>query len=62
LAPLVAGLSLAGLAYGARFAVLAFKKYRALPQAIITKHYIKNGFLKEMTRGEAAQILGVRCV
>mmetsp|Transcript_10802 Transcript_10802/g.32426 ORF Transcript_10802/g.32426 Transcript_10802/m.32426 type:complete len:111 (-) Transcript_10802:305-637(-) len=56
--PLVAGLGVAAAAYAGRAALLAFQSFKASPPRL--RQFYKGGFLPEMTRTEAARILGVR--
>lgn len=55
--PLIAGVSIAVAAVSLRAGIQQFIKYQAMPKKL---HYYKGGFLPEMTRREAALILGVR--
>jgi len=56
--PLVAGIGLAGAAFVARQAVQAYIKFASKPAG--ARAFYKGGFLPEMTRREAAMILGLR--
>lgn len=60
---LVGGMGVAVAAVGARFAVEAFEKYKSRPASErkpVYRGVYAGGFLSEMTRREAALILGVR--
>lgn len=56
--PLVAGLAVGAAAYAARAAYEAFHGWKAAGPRM--RQFYKGGFLPEMTRREAAQILGIR--
>ena len=56
--PLVAGLAVGAAAYGARFAVQAFNSWKSAGPRL--RQFYKGGFQSEMSRREAALILGVR--
>lgn len=56
--PLVAGISIAAAAYAARTLVKQYIKFQSAPPTL--RAYYKGGFLPEMTRREAAMILGLR--
>ena len=56
--PLVAGLAVGAAAYGARFAVQAFNSWKTAGPRL--RQFYKGGFQAEMSRREAALILGVR--
>jgi DnaJ family protein C protein 19 len=56
--PLVAGLAVGAAAYAARTAIVAFQSFKAAGPRM--KQFYKGGFLPEMNRREASQILGVR--
>eukprot|EP00877_Chromochloris_zofingiensis_P010316 jgi/Chrzof1/5538/Cz16g06230.t1 len=55
--PLVAGLGVAAAAYVGKQAIIAFGRYKAAPRMAA---FYKGGFLAEMTRREAALVLGLR--
>ena len=68
------GIGVAGAALGARFAVQAYKAHKSkvataatstasassVMSGFMKKKFYEGGFLPEMTRAEAALILGVR--
>lgn len=56
--PLLAGLGVAAAAMGGRYAVQLWHTFRASPPRL--RQFYQGGFLPEMTRREAAQILGLR--
>lgn len=56
--PLVAGLGIAATAYAGRAALLAYQSFKNAPPRL--RQFYKGGFQAEMTRGEAARILGIR--
>jgi DnaJ family protein C protein 19 len=56
--PLVAGLAVGAAAFGARAALTAYHAWKAAPTRL--RAFYKGGFLPEMTRREAALILGLR--
>ncbi|KAL4441820.1 hypothetical protein ABPG77_003736 [Micractinium sp. CCAP 211/92] len=56
--PLVAGLAVGAAAYGARTALQAFQAWKTAGPRM--RQFYKGGFQSEMTRREAALILGVR--
>lgn len=53
--PIIAGVGIAAAAYAGRLAVLAVQRFSAAGRS-----YYKGGFLPEMTRREAALVLGLR--
>eukprot|EP00877_Chromochloris_zofingiensis_P011966 jgi/Chrzof1/7022/Cz02g07280.t1 len=55
--PLVAGLGVAAAAYVGKQAIISFGRYKAAPRMAA---FYKGGFLPEMTRREAALVLGLR--
>lgn len=55
---MLAGLGVAAAAYGGRAAIQAFQAFKAAPPRL--RQFYKGGFLPDMTKREAAQILGVR--
>lgn len=56
--PLIAGLAVGAAAYAARYAVQAYNGMKAAGPRM--RQFYKGGFLDEMTRREAALILGLR--
>lgn len=56
--PLLAGLSVAAAAMGGRYALQLWQTFRSSPPRL--RQFYQGGFLPEMTRREAAQILGLR--
>lgn len=56
--PLVAGVGVAAAAFLGREMIKAYVKFQAAPAA--ARAYYKGGFQSEMTRREAALILGLR--
>lgn len=56
--PLLAGLGVAAAAFTGRAAIQAFNAFKTAPPRL--RQFYKGGFQQEMTRREAAQILGVR--
>uniref|UniRef100_A0A7R9VG70 J domain-containing protein n=1 Tax=Chlamydomonas euryale TaxID=1486919 RepID=A0A7R9VG70_9CHLO len=61
--PLVAGLSVAAAAFMGKQAVQAYVRFAAAPSSSFfrsSKTYYKGGFQAEMTKREAALILGLR--
>ncbi|KAG2434499.1 hypothetical protein HYH02_012325 [Chlamydomonas schloesseri] len=60
--PLVAGLSVAAAAFVGKQVVQTYIKFKASPGLFssVGRQYYKGGFLPEMTRREAALILGIR--
>ncbi|CAL5218584.1 g278 [Coccomyxa viridis] len=53
----VAGLAVGAAAYAGKAAIEIFTRYRSAPRL---RQFYKGGFLPEMTKREAAQILGQR--
>jgi len=58
--PIVAGFSIAAAALTARQAILAYEAWKRAPPAM--RAFYQGGFEPQMTRREAALILGVRRV
>ncbi|ONK64933.1 uncharacterized protein A4U43_C07F31610 [Asparagus officinalis] len=58
--PLVTGLSVAAAALGGRFMIQAWQAFKARPVVPRMRKFYPGGFEREMTRREAALILGVR--
>ncbi|EFJ46250.1 hypothetical protein VOLCADRAFT_85472 [Volvox carteri f. nagariensis] len=60
--PLVAGLGVAAAAFVGKQAVQTYLKFKSSSGTILSvgKQFYKGGFLPEMTKREAALILGVR--
>ena len=56
--PLIAGLAVGAAAYSARLAMNVFQSFKAAGPRM--RQFYKGGFLPEMTRREAALILGIR--
>ncbi|KAH7620102.1 putative Mitochondrial import inner membrane translocase subunit TIM14-1 [Nannochloris sp. 'desiccata'] len=56
--PLIAGMAVGAAAYAARTALVAFQGFKAAGPRM--KQFYKGGFLPEMNRREASQILGIR--
>lgn len=54
--PLVAGLAVGAAAYAGRLAIQAFQSFKSAPPRL--RQFYKGGFLSEMTRREAALVLG----
>ena len=55
--PVAVGVAVGAAAYAAKFAIEAFVRIRSMPKS---RNFYKGGFLPEMTRREAALILGLR--
>jgi hypothetical protein len=53
---IIGALGVAGLAMGTRAALRAYRRMQTMPKTV---KYIPGGFNAQMTRKEAAQILGV---
>lgn len=60
--PLVAGLSVAAAAMGSRYMLQAWQAFRTRAAMPRVRRFYPGGFEREMTRREAALILGVRWV
>lgn len=58
--PLVTGLSVAIAALSGRFMIQAWQAFKARPVVPRIRNFYVGGFEREMTRREAALILGVR--
>ncbi|KAM3260635.1 hypothetical protein ACQJBY_051734 [Aegilops geniculata] len=58
--PLVAGLSVAAAAMGSRFMIQAWQAFRIRAAMPRVRKFYPGGFEREMSRREAALILGVR--
>ncbi|KAF2941601.1 mitochondrial import inner membrane translocase subunit TIM14-3 isoform X1 [Oryza sativa Japonica Group] len=58
--PLVAGLSVAAAAMGSRYMLQAWQAFRTRAAMPRVRRFYPGGFEREMTRREAALILGVR--
>ncbi|XP_022767400.1 mitochondrial import inner membrane translocase subunit TIM14-1 [Durio zibethinus] len=58
--PLIAGLSVAAVAYAGRYSLRAWQAFKARPPTLRTRRFYEGGFQPNMTRREAALILGVR--
>ncbi|XP_008806689.2 mitochondrial import inner membrane translocase subunit TIM14-3-like [Phoenix dactylifera] len=58
--PLVTGLSVAAAAMGGRCLIRAWQAFKARPAVPRARKFYPGGFEREMTRREAALILGVR--
>ena len=56
--PIIAGVAVGAAAYAARAALVAFQGFKSAGPRM--KQFYKGGFLPEMNRREASQILGVR--
>ncbi|XP_020680418.1 mitochondrial import inner membrane translocase subunit TIM14-1-like [Dendrobium catenatum] len=59
-APLVAGIAVAAAALGSRSLIRAWQAFKARPVIPRARKFYPGGFQHEMTRREAALILGVR--
>ncbi|XP_060201611.1 mitochondrial import inner membrane translocase subunit TIM14-1-like isoform X4 [Lycium barbarum] len=59
-APLIAGLAIAAVAYGSRYGVQAWQAFKARPPSVRMHKFYEGGFQPKMNRREAALILGVR--
>jgi DnaJ family protein C protein 19 len=57
--PFIAGLGVAATALGARGLLHAYQAWRMMPPAI--RQFYQGGFEANMSRREAALILGLRC-
>ncbi|KAM0024611.1 putative Chaperone J-domain superfamily [Helianthus debilis subsp. tardiflorus] len=57
--PLVVGLAVAGAAYAGRYSILAWNAFKARPATPAFRKFYQGGFQPQMTRREAALILGV---
>ena len=55
--PVAVGVAVGAAAYAAKFAIEAYVRIRSMPKS---RNFYKGGFLPEMTRREAALILGLR--
>lgn len=55
--PVAVGVAVGAAAYAAKFALEAYVRIRSMPKS---RNFYKGGFLPEMTRREAALILGLR--
>ncbi|KAG9446822.1 hypothetical protein H6P81_012950 [Aristolochia fimbriata] len=58
--PLVAGISVAAAALGGRYLIHAWHAFKVRPTVPRMRRFYPGGFEREMTRREAALILGVR--
>ncbi|KAL0915735.1 hypothetical protein M5K25_013189 [Dendrobium thyrsiflorum] len=58
--PLVAGIAVAAAALGSRSLIQAWQAFKARPVIPRARRFYPGGFQHEMTRREAALILGVR--
>ncbi|CAN4117022.1 unnamed protein product [Withania somnifera] len=58
-APLVAGLAIAAVAYASRYGVQAWQAFKARPPTTRMRKFYEGGFQPKMNRREAALILGV---
>ncbi|KAK1434924.1 hypothetical protein QVD17_00679 [Tagetes erecta] len=58
--PLVVGLAVAGAAYAGRAGIQAWNAFKARPVVPTLRKFYQGGFQPQMTRREAALILGVR--
>ncbi|XP_076903847.1 mitochondrial import inner membrane translocase subunit TIM14-3-like [Bidens hawaiensis] len=58
--PLVVGIAVAGSAYAGRYSIQAWNAFKARPAATAFRKFYPGGFQPQMTRREAALILGVR--
>lgn len=56
--PLVAGIAIAAAAYAGRYGIQAWQAFKARPPKM--RRFYEGGFQANMTRREAALILGVR--
>lgn len=56
--PLVVGTTIGAAALGARYLIRAWQTFKAAPRV---RMFYPGGFDRDMTRREAALILGVRC-
>ncbi|KAJ8542199.1 hypothetical protein K7X08_017065 [Anisodus acutangulus] len=59
-APLIAGLAIAAVAYGSRYGVQAWQAFKVRPPTARMRKFYEGGFQPKMNRREAALILGVR--
>ncbi|XWS66926.1 hypothetical protein CRYUN_Cryun05aG0242500 [Craigia yunnanensis] len=59
-APLIAGLAVAAVAYAGRYSLQAWQAFKARPPTARMRRFYEGGFQPSMTRREAAMILGVR--
>uniref|UniRef100_A0A7N0VD04 Mitochondrial import inner membrane translocase subunit TIM14 n=1 Tax=Kalanchoe fedtschenkoi TaxID=63787 RepID=A0A7N0VD04_KALFE len=58
--PLFAGLAIAGAALVGRYGIEAYQAFKARPPTAKLRRFYEGGFQPQMTRREAALILGVR--
>ncbi|KAL8255784.1 hypothetical protein R6Q59_030851 [Mikania micrantha] len=58
--PFVVGIAVAGAAYAGRYGIQAWNAFKARPAAPALRKFYQGGFQPQMTRREAALILGVR--
>ncbi|CAK9164796.1 unnamed protein product [Ilex paraguariensis] len=58
--PLIAGLTIAAAAYASRYGIQAWQAFKARPPTARMRKFYEGGFQPQMTRREAALILGVR--
>ncbi|PWA65967.1 dnaJ domain-containing protein [Artemisia annua] len=58
--PLVVGIAVAASAYAGRYGILAWNAFKARPATPVLRKFYQGGFQPQMTRREAALILGVR--
>ncbi|KAK6136708.1 hypothetical protein DH2020_029536 [Rehmannia glutinosa] len=57
--PLIAGLAIAAAAYAGKYGVQAWQAFKARPSTARMRKFYEGGFQPQMTRREAALILGV---
>ncbi|KAK1429370.1 hypothetical protein QVD17_11578 [Tagetes erecta] len=58
--PMVVGIAVAGAAYAGRYGIQAWNAFKARPATPVLRKFYQGGFQPQMTRREAALILGVR--
>ncbi|KAK9915999.1 hypothetical protein WJX75_007143 [Coccomyxa subellipsoidea] len=56
--PVIAGIAVGAAAYAGKAAIEIFTKFRSAPPRM--RQFYKGGFLQDMSKREAAQILGTR--
>ncbi|GAB2300564.1 hypothetical protein Dimus_034604 [Dionaea muscipula] len=59
-APLIAGVALAATALAGKYSIQAWQAFKARPPRPRIRRFYEGGFQQQMTRREAALILGVR--
>ncbi|KAI3823418.1 hypothetical protein L1987_04854 [Smallanthus sonchifolius] len=58
--PFMVGIAVAGAAYASRYGIQAWNAFKARPVTPAFRKFYQGGFQPQMTRREAALILGVR--